>query len=172
MFVALVLLSASVFGSPRTMAQDPSSQSAPAARASEQAFTDQQFALLRKDIRSIKKQLVATNLTLTDSEATKFWPIYEQYSADYGKINDTRTAIVKEYSDGYGTLTDEQADNLIRRWLDMDIAAAQLRQKYVPIIRKILPGKKAATFFQLDRRISMMIDIQLTSQIPLVQSQD
>ncbi len=172
MFVALVLLSASVFGSPRTMAQDPSSQTAPAAGASAQAFTDQQFALLRKDIRSIKKQLVAANLTLTDSEATKFWPIYEQYSADYGKINDTRTAIIKEYSDGYGTLTDEQADNLIRRWLDTDIAAAQLRQKYVPIIRKVLPGKKAATFFQLDRRISMMIDIQLTSQIPLVQSQD
>ena len=37
---------------------------------------------------------------------------------------------------------------------------------------KVLSGKKAATFFQLDRRISMMIDVQLTSQLPLVQSQD
>jgi len=36
----------------------------------------------------------------------------------------------------------------------------------------VLPGKQAATFFQLDRRISMMIDVQLTSQLPLVQSQD
>jgi hypothetical protein len=35
-----------------------------------------------------------------------------------------------------------------------------------------LPGKKAATFFRLDRRISMMIDVQLTSQLPLVQTQD
>jgi len=42
----------------------------------------------------------------------------------------------------------------------------------VPILRKVLPGKKAATFFQLDRRISMMIDLQLTAQLPLVQSQD
>jgi hypothetical protein len=172
MFVALALLGASVFGSPRATAQDPSSQPAVATSGNAETFTDQQVALLRKDIRSIKKQLVAANLTLTDSEATKFWPVYEQYSADYGKINDTRTAIIKEYSDGYGTLTDEQADSLIRRWLDTDITAAQLRQKYVPIIRKVLPGKKAATFFQLDRRISMMIDIQLTSQIPLVQSQD
>lgn len=136
------------------------------------ALTDQQLALLRKDIRSIKKQLIAANLTLTDTEATKFWPAYEQYSADQGKINNTRTAVIKEYSDGYGTLTDDQADNLIRRWLDTDIAAAELRQKYVPIFRKVLPGKKAATLFQLDRRISMMIDVQLTSQLPLVQSQD
>jgi hypothetical protein len=39
-------------------------------------------------------------------------------------------------------------------------------------MRKVLSGKTAATFFQLDRRISMMIDVQLTSQLPLVQRQD
>src|SRR5258708_18959949 len=135
-------------------------------------MTDQQLALLRRDIRSIKKQLVAANLTLTDSEAMKFWQVYEQYSAETGTINDTRAAIIKEYSDEYGTLTDGQADNLIRRWLATDIELAKLRQRYVPVFRKVLPGKKAATFFQLDRRISMMIDVQLTSQLPLAQSQD
>jgi hypothetical protein len=160
------------FASPRVLAQDPSSQPTTAAAGSAEAFTNQQFALLLRDIRSIKKQVIAANLTLTDSEATKFWPVYEQYSAEFAKINDTRAALVKEYSDEYGTQTDEQADSLVRRWLDVDIAAAQLRQKYVPIFRKVLPGKKAATFFQLDRRISMMIDVQLTSQLPLMQSQD
>jgi hypothetical protein len=170
--IAFVAISG--FGAPRVVAQDPSSSSqpAPAAAGSADAFTNQQFALLLKDIRSIKKQVIAANLTLTDSEATKFWPLYEQYSADLAKINDTRAALVKEYSEEYGTQTDEQADSLVRRWLDADIAAAQLRQKYVPIFRKVLPGKKAATFFQLDRRISMMIDVQLTSQLPLMQSQD
>jgi hypothetical protein len=161
-----------VFGSPRVAAQDPSSQQAAAVPGSAEAFTNQQFALLLKDIRSIKKQVIAANLTLTDSEATKFWPVYEQYSAEFAKINDTRAALVEEYADQYGTQTDEQADSLVRRWLDVDIAAAQLRQKYVPVFRKVLPGKKAATFFQLDRRISMMIDVQLTSQLPLMQSQD
>jgi hypothetical protein len=168
----LAFMSMYVSGSPTVFAQDPSSQSTPAASGSADAFTNQQFALLLKDIRSIKKQLIAANLTLTDSEATKFWPVYEQYSAEFAKINDARAALVKEYSDQYGTQTDDQADNLVRRWLDADIAAAQLRQQYVPIFRKVLPGKKAATFFQLDRRISMMIDVQLTSQLPLAQSQD
>ena len=172
MFAALALVGVCGFGSSRVVAQDSSSQPPATAGSSAGGFTDQQFALLRKDIRSIKKQLIAANLTLTDSEATKFWQLYEQYSADFGRIYDARTVIIKEYSDGYGTLTDDQAENLIRRWLDTDIAAAQLRQKYVPIFRKVLPGKKAATFFQLNRRISMMIDVQLTSQLPLAQSQD
>jgi hypothetical protein len=170
-FAVLAWIAVCAFGGPRVVAQTTASEPA-AADSTGGALTDQQLALLRKDIRSIKKQLIATNLTLTDTEATKFWPVYEQYSADFGKINEARTSIIKEYSDGYGTLTDDQADGLIRRWLDTDISAAQLRQKYVPIMRKVLSGKKAATFFQLDRRISMMIDVQLTSQLPLVQSQD
>jgi hypothetical protein len=136
------------------------------------AFSDQQVAILRKDIRSMKKQLIATNLTVTESESIKFWPVYEQYSAEFGKINNTKTVVIKEYAEGYGTLTDDQADNLIRRWLDTDIAPARLRQEYVPIFRTVSTGKKAATFFQLDRRISMIIDVQLTSQLPLVPSQD
>jgi hypothetical protein len=168
----LVLTGVSVLGNAGVFAQDAPTHSATAAPGSAKAFTDQQFALLLKDIRSIKKQVIAANLSLTDSEATKFWPVYEQYSADFANINDIRAALVKEYSDEYGTQTDEQADSLVRRWLDVDIAAAKLRQKYVPIFRKVLPGTKAATFFQLDRRISMMIDVQLTSQLPLMQSQD
>jgi hypothetical protein len=53
----------------------------------------------------------------------------------------------------------------------LDIAIAQLRQKYVPIVSKVLDGRKTATFFQLDRRIAMMIELQLSSQMPLVQEQ-
>ncbi len=170
-FAALLLVALCVVGSPMAVAQGSSSQSATADDTAD-AITDQQLALLRRDIRSIKKQLIAANLTLTDSEATKFWPVYEQYSADTGKINDARTAIIKEYSEEYGTLTDDQADNLIRRWLDTDIEQTKLRQQYVAIFRKVLSGKKAATFFQLDRRISTMIDVQITSQLPLAQSQD
>ena len=35
------------------------------------------------------------------------------------------------------------------------------------VVSQVLPGKKAATFFQLDRRLNMIIDLQLFSQIPL-----
>jgi hypothetical protein len=143
----------------------------PEVPAQGQLDKDQQLALMRQNIQSIRQKLIADNLDLTVTEAAKFWPVYEGYSTDFGKIDEDRSVIVKEYSDSFGSVTDEQADNLIRRWLDTDIAAARLRQKYVPIIRTVLPGKKAATFFQLDRRISMMIDVQVMSQIPLVQNQ-
>jgi Spy/CpxP family protein refolding chaperone len=144
----------------------------PAATEKEQhRISDQDIALMRQDIRSKKKQLIAQNLKLTDAEATKFWPIYDQYTAELVKINDKKYAVIQEYADHYGTLTDEQATKLARQWMDVDIAAAQLRAKYLPIVSQAIGGRKGATFAQLDRRVSLMVELQLASQIPLVQSQ-
>jgi hypothetical protein len=171
-FAVVTLVGVCGFGSSKMFGQDISSKAVAADVITSDTVMDQQFLLLRQDIRSIKKRVVAANLTLTENEAAKFWPLFEQYSADLAEVTDTRIALIEEYAEEYGTLTDEQADSLIRRWLDTDISAAQLRQKYVPILRKVLPAKKAATFFQLDGRISMMIDVELTSRLPLMQSQE
>jgi hypothetical protein len=124
--------------------------------------------LLRQDLRSTKKQLVAQNLKLSDTEATKFWPVYDKYTAELIKINDKKYALIQSYADQWATMTDEQALSFAHKWIEMDTAISQLRQKYVPIVSQVLTGRNTATFFQLDRRISMMIDLQLASQMPVV----
>lgn len=134
-------------------------------------ISDQDLDLLRKDLRSQRKQLIAANLQLTDTEAAKFWPVYDQYITELISINDRKFALIQGYADNWGKMTNEQSLLFIRQWLDLDIEIAQLRQKYVPKVTKILEGKKTATFFQLDRRIAMMIELQVSSQIPVVQQQ-
>jgi len=146
-------------------------QTAPQQESVQHVVSDRDLDLMRKDLRSARKQLIASNLQLTDSEATKFWPVYDQYVSELIGINDKKFSLIQDYADSVGKLTDEQSLSLIRQWLDADIATAQLRQKYVPIVSKVLDGKKSATFFQLDRRIALMLDLQVSSQIPLVQSQ-
>jgi hypothetical protein len=172
MIVVVVLAGACFLQSSKTSAQAASSQQ-PATSASKgsQTASEQDIQLLRQDIQSKKKQLIAANLKLTPTEATKFWPLYDQYSAEYAKIGDEKYAIIKEYAQNWGSVTDEQAQSLLLRLLGTDEAVVQLRMKYAPIFRQALTGKETATFFQLDRRISMLIDLQLASQIPLVQEQ-
>ena len=126
--------------------------------------------LLRGDVSSMKKELIAAHLTLTDSESASVWQVYEQYAAEMSKVNGRKTAILKEYSQEYDTLTDDQAGSFIRRWLETDIEQAKLRRQFAEIFRKVLPGRKAATFLQLERRISMLMDVQITSGLPLAQS--
>ena len=130
---------------------------------------DQDVDLLRKDIRSQKKQIIAANLQLTDQEAVKFWPLYDQYTAELVKINDAKYDAIKQYVTSYDTLTDDQAMALTRKLLGVDEQVAQLRLKYVPLVGKVISGKKTALFFQLDRRLVMLIDLQLAAQIPMIQ---
>lgn len=148
-----------------------SGQAAAAPSQNSKATIDQDVSLLRQDLRSKKKQLIAANLKLTDAESEKFWPVYDQYTADLKKLGDQKYALIKEYAQGYGTLTNDQALSLINKSLALDDQLVQLRIKYVPIFNKVLPGTKVATFFQMDRRISTLLDLQLASEIPLVQDQ-
>src|SRR5271166_6330753 len=136
--------------------------------ASTPTVTDQDIQLLREDIRSQKKQLVAANMQLTDAEATKFWPVYDAYTVETTKIGDTRTALIKEYAQTYDTMTDVQAKSLIKRWGATDEQFISLRTQWMPKFEAVLPGKKAALFFQIDRRVALLIDLQLASMIPMV----
>jgi hypothetical protein len=136
---------------------------------SSQNSMSQDIDLLRKDIRSQKKQLIAANMPLTDTEAQKFWPVYDQYTAELVKTNNDKYALIQEYAQSYGNMTDAQADNWSARILKVDADVTALRQKYWTNFRAVLPAKKAALYEQIERRAQLLIDVQLASQIPLLQ---
>ena len=166
--VALVL-SGLLFGARGSFAQTGTTQTAqPVATREAGSSIDQEIAMLRSDLRSNRKQIVAANMKLTDSEAEKFWPTYEQYVTDLVKINDAKYALIKEYLQNTN-MGEEQADSLSKRWLAVDEAVVQLRLKYIPIFRKGLSARSTAMFFQIDRRVQLMIDLQLASSLPMIE---
>lgn len=126
---------------------------------------------LRTELRSSKKQVTASTLKLTDAEATRFWPVYDSYAAEITKIKDDYYLLIAEYVNTFGRYNDASATNFIARWLDIDVRMAALRAKYVPIVGGVLPGVKAATFFQIDRRINKLIDLSIASKMPILQEQ-
>ena len=129
---------------------------------------DKDLELLRKDLRAEKKQLIAANLSLTETEAQKFWVVYDQYSVELRRIYDQRVSLIQEYVSDYEDITDAKAAVFMKRAIDNEEAVTRLRQKYVPLFTKILPGKKTAMFFQIEKRLSLLIDLQLASEIPFV----
>jgi hypothetical protein len=150
----------------KALAQESSSQSQVIV---EQSVSDQDIEFMRQNLRDKKRQIIAENLPLSETEAEKFWPIYQHYTDDLKQINNEKYDLMKNYARSWGTMSDHDALIYIRRWLEVDQEVHALRSKYVPAVSEVLSGKGTATFFQLDRRISMMMDIQLASQIPLAQ---
>jgi hypothetical protein len=129
--------------------------------------TDEDIALLRQDLRAMKMQVIGENMSLSEEEGQKFWPIYNHYVKDLQQVNNRKYALLKQYAEEWATMSDQDALIYVRNWLEADGQAQALRLQYVPVVSQVLPGRKAATFFQLDRRLNMMIDLQLFSQIPL-----
>ena len=129
---------------------------------------EKDLELIRKDLRSEKKRIIALNVPFTETEATKFWPVYDQYAAEMSKHYTEFYALIKDYAANQKTITDDQAIKMIQRWSTIQIELAQTRDKYIPIIEKVVPGRKAALFFQIDRRLYELLDLQVASEIPLL----
>lgn len=129
---------------------------------------DADLALLRRDLRADKKKLIALNVPLTETEATKFWPVYDEYAAAMSKNYDEFYALIKDYAQKQKTITDAEATGMIAKWADIQVKLTQTRQKYIPIVEKIIPGRKAALFFQIDRRLYALMDLQISMQVPLM----
>ena len=66
-------------------------------------------------------------------------------------------------------MTDSQASSYIRRWIGVDQAFSKLRQDWIAKFEQLIGEKKAAMFFQIDRRVGLMIELQLSSQLPLIE---
>jgi hypothetical protein len=132
------------------------------------SISDEDVAMLRSDLRSQRKQITAQNMTLTADEATKFWPIFDAYRKEAIPINDKRWALIKDYATNYNSMTDAQAQDYMKRSAAVEQQLIDLRLKYVPLFEKVISPKKTALWFQVDRRIDLLINLQLSSSIPMV----
>jgi hypothetical protein len=159
-----LLAQESVSPAPRQLKAEPSRS---AVYDDSQWAPDRNVQFFAQDLKSQKKQMVAANMSLTDSEAEKFWPVYDRYAADLAKIYDTKLALVEEYSENYKTMNGDEAETYIRRRAAVEEDVMQLRLKYVPEFRKVLSGRQTALFFQIEWRLDLMINLQL-AQAPMI----
>jgi hypothetical protein len=156
----------------KTPAAGAQGQQVTVQRVMRPSVTDQDISLLRQDIRNMKMRVIGENMALTEAEADKFWPIYKHYADDLHDVHNEKYALLKQYAETWSTMTDQDALIYIRRSMEVDAQAQALRLKYVPVVNQVLPGKKAATFFQLERKLCLMVDLQLFSQIPLAHEKE
>jgi hypothetical protein len=151
---AIALVAFALAGARPALSQDPA---------------DEDIKLFRKDLRSLRKQIIAANMDLSDKEAEQFWPVFDRYTQELVAKQDDKYALLKEYAQDYLTMTDAEAEKYIRGRASVDQAILQVRLKYFPLFRKVLSGKSTALFFQLDWRLGLIMDLQLASQTPVIE---
>ena len=123
---------------------------------------------LQADLKADRQAVVAANLPLTEGEAQAFWPAYKEYRVEVEMLGDRMVKLIAAYAASFETMTDTKADAFFNDLLAIDRDRLAVREKYVPKIRAVLPGQKAARFFQIENKLDAIVNVSLASEIPLV----
>ena len=127
---------------------------------------------IRTDIREVAKEIVAENLELTTEQAKIFWPLYDEYMAERNPIFDEKVSVTEEYMMNYYALDDETAKDLIKKAMGLNQALLDARMKSLDKMFEQLPATLVGKFFQIDSRISALIDMVRMSSTPLVRDEE
>jgi len=160
---------AMIFHAPTAAAQQANASSQPAVASSQELNIRAYVELLRSDVRSKKTAILTQIMQLDDDQATKFWPIYREYYFELQKLNDQKLAGIEDYAKNYDNMTDEKADQLAMLALELESKRNDLKKAYYEKVRDQLGGVLAARFLQVENQMLMVIDLQIASQLPVVQ---
>mgnify|MGYP003497461874 CR=1 FL=1 len=143
-------------------------QAVPAAGTTVGAADPATLVPLRERIRNDRKGLVAQNLPLTESESKAFWPVYERCHVSIEAAHRKANRVVVDYVSAEGQMTDAHARQIIRDALEAEADATRARKSCFDRVAKVLPGKKAARYFQIENKIAALARFDVAVTLPLV----
>jgi hypothetical protein len=140
-----------------------------ASTASAQDKPANNMQILAEKIKADKKLVVADNMTLTESEAKAFWPIYDAYQKDLAQLNGRLYQLIETYADYYNnnTLTDAKAKELTEGAMAIETAELDLKKSYLPKLYSALPAVKVARYIQIENKIRAIVKLELAAEVPL-----
>jgi hypothetical protein len=125
--------------------------------------------MLRQDVGRDRRDIVKANMLLTNSEAARFWPLYDQYRTEIHKVGDRRLKVITDYAANRDSMSEDEANRLAREWLDAEKERVDIKEDYVKKFQKEgLSARTTARFFQIDQKLDAAVDAALAAHIPLI----
>ena len=122
--------------------------------------------LLRMDVNAKREMLVKEIMHLNDADSQTFWPIYKEYEAERAKLDEAEAQITTEYAKEYQDISDDQADQVMSKSLELEAQRAELKKKYYDTMKKALSPTIATKFFEVDSQMQHIHDLQVSSNLP------
>lgn len=140
----------------------------PASQNATPPTTDQVMEQFRTDLQAAAADVMAKGLTLTAEQAAKFWPMFEAFQKEQKAIIDEQLKALVDYEGTYTSMTDADALAYANSLLQRDQRIHELRVKYLAKFQEVVPGRIAARAIQLDRRLGLVGQVKISSQVPLI----
>jgi len=133
-------------------------------------FSDLEPAIqmLRQEVGKDRREIVKANMLLTNSEAARFWPLYDEYRAEMNKIGDKRVKLITDFAANRDSMSEDEGLRLLKERLDIEKEKNDVRGDYVKKFNKELSARTTARFFQIDQKLDAAVEAALAAKIPLI----
>ncbi|MCP4897805.1 MAG: hypothetical protein GY906_12605 [bacterium] len=130
---------------------------------------DNEIELSRAVIQAERKALVEAVVRPTAQQDEEFWTVYWNYRGQLGSLGDRTVALIREYADSYGSLTDEQAQRLLKESVDIDVRESKIKKSFLKKFNKVLTPIQVARLYQVENKLDAVIKFELAAEIPLAE---
>ena len=131
--------------------------------------TDDFIELLRSDLRADKQALVELVMDLNEADADIFWPIYRKYEAERVELGDRMLTLIKSYPGAVNVTEVQTVSMLGDEWFKIQEERLKMTKKYYKQVSKQLAPRVAVRWIQIEHRLTLLINLQLAAEIPLVE---
>ncbi len=131
-----------------------------------------EVSILQASFGMAKKEIVTAHMKLTDAEATKFWPVYDEYEAARKIYGQNRVTIITAYAQNLKGLTDAKATELVNALFENRMGLIKLQQKTFDKMSKALNAVRAAQFTQIEGYLETTVRAAIGDQTPLIGETD
>jgi hypothetical protein len=130
---------------------------------------DSYIELLKSDIKTDRKVIITETMQFTQQQSEKFWPIYNEFEHEMGKLSSKRIANIKDFAANYDSLSDKKADELIKNSFNFQKERLSLNEKYYKKFAEALTPIVAAKYMQVENQIQLIIDISIAANLPFAE---
>jgi hypothetical protein len=126
------------------------------------------IAELRQEAGQDRRNIVRSNMLLTETESARFWPLYGEYRAERQKIGDRKVRLITDFLAQQNSMSEDEARALANEDFKIEKDTSELKTKWYEKMTKTLSERTVARFFHIDEKLDAAADLALAANIPLI----
>ena len=126
--------------------------------------------LLQAQTAEEKRAFIGAQLQLDETQAARFWPVFEAHQQALSALNQRRLANILAYARAWNedSLDDRQAAELAEQALAIEEDETALLKHTYHELKRVVPASKAVSYLQLESKIRAMVRYEQAVNVPLL----
>lgn len=132
----------------------------------------EEFQIMQQIFGDEKRSIIEDNINLDGVDAAAFWKLYDEYESNREELGVARLELLNKYTNKQGSLTNQQASDLLAEAVPLRNAEDKLILTYTKRIEKATSALVSVQFYQIEHYISDGVRFSVLNNIDFIQDKE